>query len=93
MKLTESTTIQRNHEILTSDLDGERVMMSIRFGEYYGLGKTGSFIWDQLENPIKIKDLIDAITIKYDVDKEKCEEDIIPFLNDLLDKELIIATK
>lgn len=93
MKLTESTTIQRNHEILTSDLDGEKVMMSIRFGEYYGLGKTGSFIWDQLENPIKIKDLIDAITIKYDVDKEKCEEDIIPFLNDLLDKELIIATK
>jgi hypothetical protein len=93
MKLTESTTIQRNHEILTSDLDGEKVMMSIRFGEYYGLGKTGSFIWDQLENPVKIKDLIDAITKKYEVDKEKCEEDIIPFLNDLLDKELIIATK
>ena len=93
MKLTESTTIQRNHEILTSDLDGEKVMMSIRFGEYYGLGKTGSFIWDQLENPIKIKDLVDLITSKYEVEKEKCYQDILPFITDLIEKELLIATK
>jgi hypothetical protein len=92
MKLTKETTIQRNPEILTSDLDGEKVMMSIQFGEYYGLGKTGSFIWDQLENPIKMKDLVDLITSKYDVEKEKCFQDIVPFIIDLIEKELLIAT-
>lgn len=93
MKLTEETIIQRNIEILTSDLDGEKVMMSIQFGEYYGLGKTGSFIWDHIEKPIKIKDLVDLITSKYDVEKDKCLTDITPFLNELIEKQLIIATK
>ncbi|OFX88400.1 MAG: hypothetical protein A2W99_07975 [Bacteroidetes bacterium GWF2_33_16] len=93
MKLTENTIIQRNPEILTSDLDGEKVMMSIQFGEYFGLGKTGSFIWDNIENPIKISDLVILITKKYTVDKDKCLTDILPFLNHLLEKELIIATK
>jgi len=93
MKLTLETIIQRNNEILTSDLDGEKVMISIQLGEYFGLGKTGSFIWDQLEKPIKIDDLIQLIIEKYLIEKEKCWNDILPFLNDLLEKELIIATK
>jgi len=92
MKLTENTILQRNNEILTSDLDGEKVMMSIQYGEYYGLGKTGSFIWDELENPISIQHLVEKITQQYAVEKEKCLADIMPFLNDLLEKELIIAT-
>ena len=92
MKTTIDTTIQRNNEILTSDLDGEKVMMSIKFSEYYGLGKTGSFIWDNIEKPIKISDLIKLITQKFNVEKEQCFDDIFPFLNDLIEKELIIAT-
>ena len=87
------TQIQRNNEILASDLDGEKVMMSIKRGEYYGLGKTGTFIWDNIENAIKIEDLIEQITEKYDVDKKQCIVDIIPFIRDLVEKELIIATK
>ncbi|HSH52564.1 MAG TPA: PqqD family peptide modification chaperone, partial [Bacteroidales bacterium] len=65
MKLTKETIIQRNPDILASDIDGEKVMMSIQQGEYYGLGKTGSFIWDILEQPIAISDLADLITEKY----------------------------
>ena len=92
MEITFDTIIQRNNEILTSDLDGEKVMMSIQFGEYYGLGKTGSFIWDHIEKPIKIKELVELITSTYNVEKDKCLTDITPFLNDLLEKQLIIAT-
>lgn len=86
------TVIQRNKEILASDLDGEKVMMSIEKGEYYGLGKTGTFIWDNIEESIKIADLIKLIIEKYNVDKNQCFEDIAPFLKDLAEKELIIAT-
>ena len=90
--LTPETIIQRNKEILTSDLDGEKVMMSIKRGEYYGLGKTGTFIWDNIDEPIKINDLVAMITEKYNVDKNQCLVDISPFITDLIEKELIIAT-
>lgn len=93
MKITINTTIQRNNEILTSDLDGEKVMMSIKFSEYYGLGETGSFIWDNIEVPIKLGNLVDLITETFNVEQEQCYNDILPFINDLIEKELIIATK
>jgi len=92
MKLTKQTIIQRNNDILASDIDGEKVMMSIQQGEYYGLGKTGSFIWDNIEQPITIKDLADLITEKYEVNKEQCLQDILPFLNDLAEKKLIVCS-
>ncbi len=91
-KITPDTIIQRNNEILTSDLDGEKVMMSIKRGEYYGLGKTGTFIWDNIDEPVKISDLVAMITEKYNVDRNQCFEDILPFITDLIEKELIIAT-
>ncbi|MFC2152306.1 lasso peptide biosynthesis PqqD family chaperone [Bacteroidota bacterium] len=91
-EITLDTVIQQNHEILASDLDGEKVMMSIHHGEYYGLGKTGTFIWDQIEQPVKISDLIKRITEKYNIDKEQCFKDISVFIMDLIEKDLIIVT-
>ena len=92
MKLTEKTIIQRNPDILASDIDGEKVMMSIQQGEYFGLGKTGSFIWDHIEQPISIKKLVDLITEKYEVSEAQCLNDIMPFLNDLAEKKLIVCS-
>lgn len=91
--LTPDSTIQRNTEILAGDIDGEKVMMSIENSEYYGLGKTGSFIWDNIENPIKVGELVDKITRRYNVSREECIRDTMPFLTDLLVKELILVTK
>jgi len=92
IEITLDTIIQRKIDILTSNLDGEKVMMSIEKGEYYGLGKTGTFIWDNIENPIKIKVLIELITKNYNIDKNKCFDDIAPFIMDLIEKELIVVT-
>ncbi|MFC2104093.1 lasso peptide biosynthesis PqqD family chaperone [Bacteroidota bacterium] len=91
-EITLDTVIQQNREILASNLDGEKVMMSIQHGEYYGLGKAGTFIWDQIEKPVKIADLIYRITEKYNIDKEQCFKDISSFIKDLIEKELIIVT-
>lgn len=92
-KITKTTIIQRNNDIFTSNLDGEKVMLSIKRGEYYGLTKTGSFIWDNIEKPVKIADLIDILTTKYHVNKDQCLIDIIPFIIDLIEKDLILKKK
>ena len=92
MNITLNITIQRNPDILASDLDGEKVMMSIQQGEYYGLGKTGTFIWDHIEKPVKLDDLLGLITSRFEVSREQCFEDIKPFIADLIEKELIVAT-
>ncbi len=84
------TTIKRNPELVSTDVDGEKVMMSIENGEYFGLDSVGSRIWELIENPIKVEELVNLLIDEFDVSKEKCEIDTIEFLNELMEKKLLI---
>lgn len=87
--------IQRSSELVSSNMDGETVMMSIDNGEYYGLDAIGSRIWELLENPIEVNVLIETLLDEFDVSKEQCTEDTMEFLNQLKGKNLlnIISSK
>jgi hypothetical protein len=82
-KITVDTIISRTKEIVSSDIDGETVMMSIENGKYYGLDHIASRIWELIENPIKVSDLIDALLARYEVDRKSCERDVFLLLNEL----------
>lgn len=70
-------------DIVASDIDNEKVMMSIEKGSYYGLDSVGSRIWEMIETPIRVSELIDALLLKYEVDRETCERDVLVFLEEL----------
>jgi hypothetical protein len=75
--------------MVTSNLDGEIVMMSVENGEYYGLDEIGTRIWQLMEHPIVIENLINCLTNEFEVEREECEEDTLEFLEDLFSRNLI----
>jgi len=87
--ITLQSNIQRNPGMVTSNLDGEIVMMSVENGEYYGLDEIGTRIWQLMEHPIVIENLINCLTNEFEVEREECEEDTIEFLEDLHSRNLI----
>ena len=86
-----SSKIKRNPELVSTDVDGEKVMMSVDSGEYFGLDPVGGRIWELIENPIRIDDLVDILLEEFDVSKEQCEIDTLEFLNELREKKLLIV--
>ena len=82
-RFAEATVITRSSELVSSDIDGEVVMMSIENGKYYGLDKTGSRIWELLENPFSVSDLIGQLLLEFEVNRETCKNDVITFLQKL----------
>ena len=46
---------------IVSDMDGEKVMLSIKNGKYYNLGTIGGVIWDHLQKPILLEELISKL--------------------------------
>ncbi|RKQ33477.1 lasso peptide biosynthesis PqqD family chaperone [Oceanobacillus halophilus] len=74
---------------IVSDMDGEKVMLSIQNGKYYNLGEIGGEIWEYLKSPITIKALITRLLSQYDVGEKECEEQVMSFLNHLLKEGLI----
>lgn len=88
-ELTNNPTFIRSSDIVEADIDGEKVMMDIESGHYYGLDVVASRIWQLLEQPLSLNVLVDTLTSEFDVSPEKCREDIEPFLNDMLENNII----
>ncbi|URT70231.1 lasso peptide biosynthesis PqqD family chaperone [Cytobacillus firmus] len=74
---------------IVSNMGSEKVMLSIENGKYYNLGEMGGCIWDLMNVPVNIVQIITILISRYDVDRKECEEQVISFLNTLLDEGLI----
>lgn len=72
-----------------SEMDGEIVMMSIENSEYYGLDPIASRIWELLEQPATIEQLVEKLMEEYEVDYNTCLLDVIAFSDELLEKKIL----
>ena len=91
MKLSNQTILQRNPEIISSKIDDEIVMMSIEEGKYFGLDPIGSIIWDLLEKPRSLEEIIPLLQEKFDVSDDQCQEDCSTFILEMIDKKTLIT--
>jgi hypothetical protein len=89
MQIKSTSIISRNPQILSSKMDEEIIMMSVQNSEYYGVNPVGAYIWQMLEQPCSIENIIEMLVNEYDVNKEQCMNDIIPFLIKLEEKKII----
>lgn len=67
-------------------------MLSMESSSYYGLDKTATRIWELLERPIKLGELITILVNEYNVSNEQCQIDTIDFIKKLINQTLVIAT-
>ena len=84
-----NSRIFRKSNNLSSGIDNEVVILNVDKGEYNGLDEIGSDIWNQLETPLVLDDLILRMMGKYNVDESRCTRDIKEFIAELEDAGLI----
>lgn len=91
-ELTLGTIIVRNEQLPSAVIDKEVGLMNIDTGKYYALNSVGSDIWRVLEKPSTVDELILSLTSEYEIDRETCIKQVIPFLKKLI-LERIISTR
>jgi hypothetical protein len=74
---------------LSCNLHGETVVLNLKSGKYYGFDSVGSRIWELLQEPKSLDDLLTSIMKEFEVERHQCEQDILGFLRELLAQELI----
>jgi hypothetical protein len=87
--LTTNSIVQRDQEVVAADAEEDLIMVSITTGSYYGLSEVARDIWDSIEEPKRVSDLVDYLTTNYDIDTVSCEEQTISFLRALLEEGLL----
>jgi len=76
-------------DILSTDLSGEAAILNLKNGIYYGLDPIGARIWNLVQRPTTFTEIRDTILDEYDVEREKCESDILLLLGQLAAEGLI----
>jgi hypothetical protein len=86
MNLKSTQIISRHPDMLSAEIGGEAVMMSIEKGAYFGLNPVATRIWDLIEQPKTVAELIDVINEEYDVEPAQCEADVQGFVADMIER-------
>jgi hypothetical protein len=70
------------------EVAGEHVMLGPDMNEYFGFRDVAAYIWEQLEQPRSVDELVTAIVAEYDVDEATSRRDTEVFLTELVEQRL-----
>ncbi|MFA7042859.1 MAG: PqqD family peptide modification chaperone [Bacteroidales bacterium] len=77
----DSLVQRKDSNLIISELDDDLIMMDMESGSYLSLNKTGRIIWEQLEQPVLVGDLIQQLMKRFSIDEKTCTTETIAFLN------------
>jgi hypothetical protein len=87
--LSPEAVVARRAEPLTATVDGELVMLDPRTSRYFALDAIGLRVWELLEQPRSVAAVCEALQDEFDVSQEACRRDVLAFLEQLQQAELL----
>ena len=88
MALTLSTRIVRNPDLVQTELNQHTMMMSVEAGRYYSLNASGSRIWQLIQEPALIADILSTLEREFEVEPARCRAETMRLVESLLASEL-----
>jgi hypothetical protein len=77
------TKISRSSGHVSTELQNEVVILNVKNGKYYNLNAVGSSVWRFIEQPCSVRTILENLLAEYDVERMRCEEDLIRLLRSL----------
>lgn len=86
---SDGQTFVRSRTVASRVVAGETLLVPIRarvgdLASIYSFNGTGSSIWQLLERPKTVTELVDAVAQEYDAERERVEKDVKEFLGEML---------
>lgn len=75
--------VTRNDEMMSAPVDREIVFLNQSTDSYVALDEVGRKIWDLLDRPRRVGELIDVLCSEYDGPRETITADVVAFLREL----------
>lgn len=81
--LTPESVVQARPEPLAAEVGDELALLSLPQGRYHGLNATGAFVWQQIREPIQVRELVTRMLGAYEVDQRECQDDLLELLGQM----------
>ena len=83
------SVLVRDGDLVVAPMGDDLAMMDMQSGSYFVLDKVAAEIWDAIETPTSVVDICARLRARFDVAADRCEADVIPFLEQLATKKLL----
>lgn len=92
--LSWDTVLAKRDEIVSREIAGETILVPIRgklvdLQRIFSVNPVGAHIWQQIDGMRTLADVRDSVVETFDVEQERAEADILEFVAELAEAELI----
>jgi hypothetical protein len=82
--------VKNNEKIAYRIIDGEAVVVNLKDSTFHTLNPVATFMWEQADGRVKVKQIIEKICEEFEVDWDTAERDCQEFLGELASKALVV---
>lgn len=90
--ITVQSTVIVAPGLTAAHLGDEAVLLDANSGRYYGLNELGARIFELAKSATSVEAIRDALLQEYKVEADRLEADLVAFLQEMEDRELIHVT-
>lgn len=83
------TVVRRRSDMAHSSMGGEVIILSEQTSRYLGLEGVGARIWELLDEPRTLGELVNTLGAEYDVEEHTLLSDLRGFIVELEEKRLV----
>ena len=92
--ITPDTKLQRHPQAVARELaEGDAVLLHLDSGQYHGLNPVGLVIWELLEQPSTVADVIDRLRDRVEDPPPSLESDVLRYLTGLRERDLVTTAE
>ncbi len=82
---------RRRERVLTQTAAGTLVLLDLDGGQYYSLDEVSARVWELCDGEHGVEGIVEAISAEYDAPVETIYEDVLAFLEEMLDEKLLVG--
>jgi hypothetical protein len=75
---------------VSSRVGEEAAVLDLDAGLYYGLDPVGARIFELLQSPTRLGDVVSILVDEYEIDEDSAGRDLLAFVGDLYDRRLVV---
>jgi hypothetical protein len=91
-RLDLTTVVCASSNEVSSRVGDEAAILDLDAGVYYALDPVGARIFELLQQPTRLCDVVSTLIDEYDIDEEIAGRDLLDFVGDLHDQRLVVLT-
>lgn len=84
-----ASVVVRSPDQVSTNLGHETVILGLASEEYYSLKEVGARIWEIIEAPKTVWQILETLLNEYAVEPERCERDLLALLQEMADEGLV----